>query len=205
VSSGGVDLLCGVLETLTGRKEVSFSIPIFPGGIGALLRADAPARLKLALEGQPLPNQPLWRGTPVEVFQHKTFSAVAGSIAETWLKGKIDTFKILATVSPVESFDSGVEKVAKGTSDVMFGDRDILLDAARRSPSAGDLVVLDRLFTLGPVALALPRGDEDFRLLIDQTLSQLFATSEFTQLYIDNFGEPRENILLFFHIVTIPE
>lgn len=205
VSGGNIDLLCGAAETLTGRKEASFSIPIFPGGIGALLRADAAARLRLALEGQPLPNQPLWRGTPVEVLQHRTFSAVSGSMSETWLKHKIDTFKILATVSPVESFDAGVDQVAKRTSDVMFGDRDMLLDAAKRSPSSSDLVVLDRLFTLGPVALALPRGDEDFRLLVDQTLSRFFGSSEFTQLYVDHFGEPKENILLYYKIVTIPE
>lgn len=205
VSGGKVDVLCGAAETLTGRKEVSFSIPIFPGGIGALLRVDAPARLKLALEGKPLPNQPLWRGTPVQVLQHRTFSAVSGSISEAWLKDKIDTFKILATVSPVESFAAGVEKVANRSSDVMFGDRDMLLDAAKRSSSSGDLVVLDRLFTLGPVTLALPRGDEDFRLLVDQTLSQFYSSDEFIPLYVDHFGEPRENILLYYRIITIPE
>jgi hypothetical protein len=53
------------------------------------------------------------------------------------------------------------------SANVFFADRSILLDAATRSPSAGDLTVLDRLFTYGPLALALARGDEDFRLLVD--------------------------------------
>ena len=52
---------------------------------------------------------------------------------------------------------------------MFFGDRPILLDAAQRSASSGDLVVLDRLFTVEPLALALERGDEDFRLLVDRT------------------------------------
>ena len=37
-----VDLLCGAdTVTLARRADVAFSIPIFPGGIGALTRADA--------------------------------------------------------------------------------------------------------------------------------------------------------------------
>jgi ABC-type amino acid transport substrate-binding protein len=44
VQENKIDLLCGVDETLSGRKDVDFSIPVFPGGIGALLRADASGR-----------------------------------------------------------------------------------------------------------------------------------------------------------------
>ena len=46
VKENKVDLLCGAAETLTSRKDVDFSIPIFPGGVGALLRATAPVGLK---------------------------------------------------------------------------------------------------------------------------------------------------------------
>ena len=41
----------------------------------------------------------------------------------------------------------------------------------------GELVILDRLFTNEPAALALARGDEDFRLLVDRSLSQFYASS----------------------------
>ena len=58
VQENKVDLLCGAAETLTSRKDVDFSIPIFPGGIGALLRANAPVGLKEVLSGQP-PSGPL--------------------------------------------------------------------------------------------------------------------------------------------------
>jgi ABC-type amino acid transport substrate-binding protein len=52
LKEGRIDLLCGAdSATLARRSEVAFSIPIFPGGIGALLRADAPARLREALAG----------------------------------------------------------------------------------------------------------------------------------------------------------
>ena len=51
VQESKVDLLCGAADTLASRKDVDFSIPIFPGGIGALLRADAPVGLKEVLSG----------------------------------------------------------------------------------------------------------------------------------------------------------
>ena len=52
-----------------------------------------------------------------------------------------------------------------------------------------DLVILDRLFTHEPLALALARGDEDFRLLVDRSLSQLYASDGFGELYTRWFGE----------------
>lgn len=54
VQQGKVDLLCGAdTATLTRRKTVSFSIPVFPDGLGALLRADAQPHLAEVLTGQP--------------------------------------------------------------------------------------------------------------------------------------------------------
>jgi polar amino acid transport system substrate-binding protein len=42
-----VDLLCSAeTEALSRRKEVSFSLPIYPSGIGALLVAGIPWQLE---------------------------------------------------------------------------------------------------------------------------------------------------------------
>ena len=50
VQQGNVDLLCTPTSvTLARRQEVSFSIPVFAGGIRAVLRADAPQALRDAL------------------------------------------------------------------------------------------------------------------------------------------------------------
>jgi ABC-type amino acid transport substrate-binding protein len=66
-------------------------------------------------------------------------------------------------------------------------------------------VVLDRLFAYEPLALALQRGDEDFRLLVDRTLSELYRSGEIGNLYASWFGEPDENALTFFRLSTLPE
>ena len=56
VQQGKVDLLCGAdAASLTNRANVSFSLPVFPGGISALVRSDASKALQNALEQRPLP------------------------------------------------------------------------------------------------------------------------------------------------------
>jgi len=206
VQQGKVDLLCGPsVGTLARRKQVSFSIPIFPGGLGALMRADAPAQIRDVLSGHEPPYRPLWRGSLGIALQNRTFSAVTGTTTLNWLGGKTNEFKIDAKIVPVESHDEGVQRVLNRTSDVLFGERSILLDAKKHSPSAEDLIVLDRLFTYEPLALALARDDEDLRLVVDRSLSKLTLSGQIQSLYKKFFGEPDESTLTFFRLGVVPE
>jgi putrescine:ornithine antiporter len=205
VQQGRIDLLCGAsTASLARMKEVSFSVPIFPGGIGALLRADAPAGLRDVLAGRP-PSGPIWRGNPAQVLQAKTFSVVTGTTSEKWLAERLDTLRIDARVAPVPDYEAGINRVLDRSSDVLFGERAIILDAARRGPSARNLTVLDRLFTYEPIALAFARGDEDFRVVVDRTLSRLYASKEFGDLYANWFGKPDEQTRTFFRWSARPE
>jgi ABC-type amino acid transport substrate-binding protein len=206
LQQGKVDLLCGPsVETLARRKEAAFSIPIFPAGVGALMRADAPAQVRDVLAGGEAPYRPQWRGTISMALQKRTFSAVAGTTVLTWLNGRQKELKIDSKIVPVESNDAGVQQVLDGNTDVLFGERSILLDAAKRSPSAGKLIVLDRIFTYEPLALALARGDEEFRLRVDRSLSRLYRTGAIQTIYKSYFGDPGENTLTFFRLSAIPE
>jgi len=206
VADGSVDLLCAAdTVTLERREEVSFSLPIFPGGIGALLRTESIERLRDALEGRAQKSQPLWRGNPATILQNRTFAVVGGTVAEPWVAEKLNSFGVAARIQPVDSYDAGVEAVASGKADVLFGDRAILQDAAQRSSHAAALKVAERLFTLEPLALALPRGDDDFRLLVDRTLSEIYRSGEFEDLFTATFGEPTERVLLFYMINTQPQ
>jgi ABC-type amino acid transport substrate-binding protein len=203
VKENKVDLLCGAAETLAARKEVDFSIPIFPGGIGAVLRATAPVGLKEVLSGRP-PSGPLWRGYPAQIIEKQTLSAVEGP-GEKWVKDKLSELQLTAEIVPVKSYNDGIQRVRDGSSDVFFADRSILLDAVKRGPSADELVVLEREFTYAPIALALERGDADFRLVVDQALSQIFHSQKFRDLYAKWFGEPDQSADAFFRLSTLPE
>jgi ABC-type amino acid transport substrate-binding protein len=206
VKDGKVDLLCGADSiTLTRMKQVSFSIPIFEGGIGAMLRADAPPPLPELLAGAPPPSHPIWRGSPARSFlEKKTFSVVAGTTSESWLAGRLKAFQIDASVAPVPNYAAGIQRLLDRRSDVLFGDLAILLETAKRNTS-GDLIVLDRLFTYEPLALAFGRGDEDLRVLVDRSLSRLYGSAEFRGLYATWFGKPGEAAVTFFRLSKLPE
>lgn len=205
VRDSKVDLLCGPdSETLQRRQEVAFSIPVFQGGIGALVRADAPLPLREVLGGRP-PSGPTWRGSPARILDQKTFAAVAGSRSESWLNEKLGEFHIAANVKTVDSYEAGIDAVLDHSTDVFFADRAILVDAAQSHASAGDLLVVERLFTQEPVALALSRNDDDFRLVVDRALSRLYGSPEFEALYLKWFGEPDDATKSFFRMNALPE
>ena len=110
-----------------------------------------------------------------------------------------------ARVETVDGFAAGVERVADRSADVFFADRELLLDAAKRSPSAGELVILERRFTYEAVGLAVPRGDEDLRLLVDRMLSGLYRSGEIAAIYTPYFGKPDPQTLHFFQAVSLAE
>jgi ABC-type amino acid transport substrate-binding protein len=206
VKEGKVDLLCAAgAPTVKRREEVSFSIPIFLSGVGALVRRDAPAAMRAILEGKPEPYRPRWRASLGQVLRGRILAAPRATTAETWLAQRISEFGVEAKMESVDGFPAGVELVADHRADALFGDRALLLDAARRSPSAADLTLLDRRFTYEAVALALQRTDEDFRLLVDRALSRLYRSDQIVEIYARFFGKPDEETLRFLRTNSLAE
>jgi ABC-type amino acid transport substrate-binding protein len=178
---------------------------VFPGGIGALLKRDAPERLKATLEGRELPYQPRWRASLAQVLEKRTLSAQTGTTAASWLMKKREQFEVNAEIVEVKSYAEGVDRVMSGKTDVLFGDRAILLESAASSAHPGDLVVLSRQYTYEPIALALARNDDDFRLLVDRTLSKLYRSGRIYNTFTKFFGEPDEGTQAFFRYAALPD
>ena len=198
VQEGGIDLLCTPTSvTLTRRQDVAFSIPVFAGGNRAVLRADAPAALRDAL-AQSRSNSPVWRGSPAAtVLKGTSLAVVAGTTSEKWLEGRRAELQVDARIVPVPDYRSGLQQLLDRKVDVLFGDRSLVLGAMSDSQRK-DLVVLDRLFTQESAALALARGDEDFRLLVDRSLSQLYGSPKSAEVYKRWFGELDDKTRTFF-------
>ena len=156
------------------------------------------------LSGQP-PSGPTWRGSPARILDQKTFSAVKGTRSESWLNEKVHEFQIAANVMAVNSYDAGVTSVLDGAASAFFADRAILVDAAQSSASSDDLLVIERLFTHEPVALALGRNDDNFRLVVDRALSKLYTSPELELLYLKWFGQPDDVTKAFFRMSALPE
>ena len=199
VQQGKIDLLCGAdAASLTNRANVSFSLPIFPGGISALLRSDASKALQTVLEERPAPYKPIWRASPFSPIQHRTLSVVAGTPAVDWAKERASKLNLVAKLDTVDSYDAGVTKVLNKDSDVLFGDRAVLLAAAKRSADARKLRVLTRHYTYEPLALAVARNNDDFRLVVDRGLLRFYASPKFGEAYLEVFGTPDAETIEFF-------
>jgi ABC-type amino acid transport substrate-binding protein len=206
VQAGEVDLVCGPdTATLARRKEVTFSIPIFPGGIGALVRTDAPERVTTILSGKTPQFQPTWRANAGQVLLAQRFAVVRGTTAENWVAGKTAELELNFQVTPVDSYDAGVKRLIDGDADVFFGDRALLLEATGRSGSGRHLALLARNFTYEPLALVMARGDEDFRLIVDRALSWLYNNGKAAELYTNCCGKPDEGVLAFYRMTALPE
>lgn len=205
LQQGRVDLSCGTdTPTLERRATIDFSIPIFAAGTGAVVRADADRRLRDALANRPDPAQPVWRGAPGLLTEKVVFAVVAGTTIEKALIDALKLRRIVVTVAPVADYAVGVQMVLERRAVALFGDRPVLLDAAKRGP-AGELTVIERTFTREPLALALRRGDDAFRLVVDRSLSRLFRSKDFAALYAGHFGTPDAATLEFFQSVALPD
>ena len=198
VQPGSIDVLCTPISaTLTRRRDVAFSIPVFPGGVRALLRADTAAQLRQALAENPNAH-PVWRGSPAaKVLGKKTFAVVSGTTAESWVTSRISTLQIDSKIVSVADYPSALQQLRDGKVDGVFGDGAIMLGLVDEA-SRQDFVLLGRLFTREALALAVPRGDEDFRLLVDRTLGQAYGTNAFQTLYTKWFGEFKDTTRTFF-------
>jgi ABC-type amino acid transport substrate-binding protein len=201
-----VDVLCGAeTVTLARRAVASFSLPIFAGGVGVLVRSDAPARLREILAGRGQNYHPVWRASATQVLQSRAFTAVQGTTADTWLTGRIRDLEVMAGIFRVNSYDAGVQALVERNADAFFGERAVLLEASRRHTAARELMVLDRQFTFEPIALAFARGDEEFRLVVDRTLSGFYRSGKLASLYTKWFGEPDDTTLTFFRWNTLSD
>ena len=204
VAEGRIDILCGASTVTLARREiVSFSIPIFQTGIAPLMRADAPAFLRDTLARRQ-PTRPS-RAAVLQAFTDRKFGVRSNTTAETWLRESITTLASNADMVTVDSHDEGLQQVADGKLDAYFADRAILLGLVMASYTPGQFLVGDRLFSHEPYGLALAKGDEEFRLLVDRSLSRLYRTLEIEPIITRHFGRPGPTVLAVYLMTALPE
>jgi polar amino acid transport system substrate-binding protein/glutamate/aspartate transport system substrate-binding protein len=165
-----VDLLCGPsTATLSRREVVGFSIPTFVDGASLMIRVDGPHDLK-AMAGQ-----------KIGVLTNTT---TEGELHESLQKAGIN-----AEVTPVKAHSEGLALLDDGKISAYFADRSILVSLIKESRASGKLMIAENYLALEAYALALPRGDEDFRLAVDRALSHIYRSGAITSIFKRTFGE----------------
>ncbi|MBC9252301.1 hypothetical protein A9179_18680 [Pseudomonas alcaligenes] len=199
VRDGSLDLFCGATsETLERRGQVSFSVPIYAAGRGVVVRRDAPQSLVQALNGGGQQAAPQWRANIARVLGNHRFLVLKGSTTEIWARERVRELGLAASIRAVDNLREGMELLDRGQADAFFSDRVLMHNWLASSGMDGRLQVLDRLFDLEPMGLVLARGDEDFRLLVDTTLSRLYRSGRIESIYGRYFGPPSEPVKLLF-------
>lgn len=204
LKDGRIDVLCGATTaTLTRRETVSFSIPTFSTGLGAVVRADAPELLREVLvAGGPAA---LSKAAVGAALGGKTLGVRANTTAADWLaSGPLSAMEGVE-IRAVDDHSAGIAGVADGSLAAYFADKAILLGVLSGREDAASFQLSRTSFTTEPYALALPRGDEDLRLAIDRALSFLYRQGAIYQIYERHFGKPTAEAALFYTIVSLPE
>ncbi|GAA5189208.1 amino acid ABC transporter substrate-binding protein [Ferrimonas gelatinilytica] len=203
VADGELDLLCGAsTDTLSRREAVSFSIPIFNGGVGALVSKSADPTLIRVLNGEVAHTGPTWRASINRGLADHTYAVHAGTVTRSWLLNQISQRGVIVEVVEVDTHADGIKLIAEGKADAYFGDRVIVDNLLQKSPNGGDLMLIDRYFTIEPIALALPRNDDEFRLVVDTVLSEFYRSDEFDSVYGRYFGPPSESSKFLFKLYS---
>jgi ABC-type amino acid transport substrate-binding protein len=188
VKSGKIDLLCeATTATLARRKLVDFSIMTFIDGAGVMVREDGPQSFA-AMAGQKI-------------------GVHAGTTTQAALEKSLNDNKIEAEVVPVADHEDGVKKLESGELAAYFADRAILSFLLIGKDSPKNLMIAKDYLTREPYALAMARGDEDFRLLVDRTLARLYRSPAIDKIFARNFAnaKPSEVLRALYIINALPE
>ncbi|CAI8857961.1 amino acid ABC transporter substrate-binding protein [Pseudomonas sp. IT-P260] len=205
VNSGKIDILCTPTPpTLARRSQVSYSVPVYTAGLSAVVREDASQPLLNVLNGKVAHTGPTWRATANLGLSNQTYAAIAGGVTEAWIHQQMRLLGVVATLVTVENADAGLKQVADGKASAFFAERMVLKHLLSRNDPEGHLVLLERIFEYAPTAMALDRNDEDFRLLVDTALSEMYRAGEIEQAYdnyLDGAGDAAKKL---FKIYALP-
>jgi polar amino acid transport system substrate-binding protein/glutamate/aspartate transport system substrate-binding protein len=169
IEKNDADLLCEPTSaTLSRRQHVSFSIPTFVDG-ASLLTSDKNLRDLNGLLGRKI-------------------GVLAGTTTEEGLRNTLKSRAIPADVVPVKTHDEGFGLLTGGKISAYFADRSILMFLIKDAKTASKLAIAENYLTLEPYALALPRGDEDFRLAVDTALSHIYRGGEIGAIFEQTFA-----------------
>ncbi|EGQ8541403.1 transporter substrate-binding domain-containing protein [Vibrio parahaemolyticus] len=188
ISTSDIDMLCSAVTPTAERRQLaSFSLPVFQGGVSAVLHRDAPHDLKRVLEGKPAHEGPKWRATINRGLANHTYVVHAKTVTETWVKEQVKRLGVVANILTVDTHEQGLALVNSGEADAYFAEVDSLSNELTKG-NFNNLELSGRVYETALQSIALPRNNDDFRLQVDKALSDTYNSAEFTKLYQRYFG-----------------
>ena len=174
IQNGTIDLECGNTTNNASRKQqVEFAPTTFVSQVVLAARKDTKADVN-----------------DLSTFAGKTISATAGG----------QTFKAVATASAAKGYDirmSGAPDMSRafmlmesGRADAIVSDDGLLYAAVASSKSPELYVIGTKGLELAPYGIVQPKGDPQFKTLVDGAVRQLMADGTVAKLYDQYFMSP---------------
>ncbi len=189
ITQNKADLLCDSLtQTVERRMVVDFSVPTFIDGTSFAIRNDGPQDLKL-LAG-------------------KKVGVIAGTLTEQGTRNSLAALHVNAEIVTFKSFDEAMAALEKGNISAYFAGRAMLAGMIKGHPAAARILLAGTFLTIEPFALAMRRGDGDFRLAVDRALSHVYRSGEIATIFTRTFGaqeKPTPTLQALYMIATLPE
>lgn len=184
-----VDIECGTTtHTLARRKLVDFSLPIYADAATVMARTAVAVNLREM------------NGRRVAVAENTTTLRALERVAAAGTVKPV----IVKTKTLAEAF----AMLKDGKVDAIGGDRTALVGTYLLGGGGDGFTVFAENLSYEPYALALRRGDADFRLLVDETLAAIYRSDEIGKIYqawLLPLGKPSEGLAAVYAISALPE
>jgi len=188
IHDGRIDLLCDPTSVTMQRREiVDFSLPTFIDGASVISRSSKAVRRFEDLAG-------------------KRVGVLEGTTSEQTLRTSLRDLNLSATIEPVRDHRTGLDLLWDDKIDAYFADRGIISAILLEGGRPG-FEISRPYFSYETYALAMPRDDGAFRLLVDRTLARLYRSGKLATIMEKTFGKTPLDDLLQAMIVmnAIPE
>jgi ABC-type amino acid transport substrate-binding protein len=188
VRDGKVDILCDPASvTLPRREMVDFSLPTFLDGASVLYRMSKPVQR-------------------FEDLANKRIGVLGGTTTEQVLRESLRDLNLKAIVVPAQDHRAGINLLSDDKVDAYFADRAIVSAILREGGRPG-FQLSKQYFSYETYALAVPRDDGAFRLLVDRTLAALYRSGRINGILRKTFGNaPQDEMLKMMILInSLPE
>ncbi len=189
ITDGRIDLLCEATSATIGRRAlIDFSLPTFVDGASVMFAADGPSGFD-ELAGQKV-------------------GVRGNTTTEEALRNTLAELSIDAEVVLVADHPDGLRQLKAGGLAAYFADRAILQYMTLRPEFGQDLRLSTKYFTQEPYGIGLERGDTEFRLVVDRTLSRLYRAGAVDGIFATHFGadvRPSDLLRALFITNALPE
>lgn len=170
VVSGKIDIECGSTTiTLSRREQVAFSLPTFVTGGSVVSMAGSGIQGLSDLSG-------------------KKIGVAKDTTTVDQLRSHLDQNMIDAEIVIVDDRIKGWDQLNQGNIAALASDQIVLIGLIMEAPNPTRYALASEIFSYEPYGFVLRRNDDDFRLVVDRSLSQLYRSGGHADIFYKWIG-----------------